>query len=1235
MQLRTFPCSLASIYPQTGDIFPEYRNPYEYLPYFYIFRQMRPISERRSIRVFISSTFKDMQVERDMLIKRTFPELRKRCRERGIEFTEVDLRWGVTEEQAERGEVLPICLKEIENSHPFFICLLGERYGWVPSPGAIPAFLLEAQPWLADHSDKSVTEMEIIHGVLANPEMNNRAFFYFRNPGYLDTLTGTDQSDFRDSDPDRIKQLTKLKEKIRLSGCRVRENYSDPGEVADLILDDLWEIIDEAYPAGTRPGPMDQEIIDHEQFAESRRGVYIGREEYFRRLDSHAGINEPPLVVTGVSGSGKSALIANWVYRFRRENPGIYVIQHYIGSSPQGSNHISIIKRIMHEVRRKFLLPEKMPDDPEELKKAFPKWLGMAARRGRMILVLDGLNQLEDEGNAHELWWLPVTFPEEVKVIVSVMPGKILDLLSERNWTLFHVTPLEKDERHLLITEYLSRFRKALSNMQMTTIMLSEHTGNPLFLKVFLDELRVFGVHEKLDEAISHYLDSGSPGELFDKILQRLEKDYETNRPGLVGDALSLIFASRRGLAEKELLSMLGSGGDPLPQALWSPLFLALEESLISRHGLLNFFHDYLRQAVYNRYIVNEENERLWHERLGNYFTDTPADYRKADELLWQLMKAGDWSALAKAIQDPALLTEAWDINKYDLRQYWVLTEEHTGLTAVDAFREIIDCTDELLPGTWVASRLLIHFGYKEEAFKVLNHMSEFLDEDSEMYRVVRNDQATILRDWGRLDDAMTLYRKNEEEARKRGDEDDIRTSLNNQALLLGMQGRLDEAYNLFSELESEARKNSNFYSLVIYLSNQSRILSQRGRQEEALDKNSEAERLARANGNRDDVSLLMLNRASILKDMGRTDESIIILEQVEQACRSEGDREGLGISLASHAQMLMQNDNIREALDMYKESERLLRAVGNKQYLTISLAGQAKIIEELGGSAKALRMYREAEAVLRELGDKENLAICLKDQVPILFCDTGEQEKALELIRESEHLLRDINNPFNLRTVLSVHILLLKELNRNDELPGMYEELEKICRGTGEIDELLEYLEEHSLVLNSLERHEEALAILEEQEHLMIKTEKSENLAMNLGNQGLTLSSAGRFEEAMEKHVMSGQLFTEQGNGIGQSISLCNQALILREWGRHQEALKLHEEEEKLCRKAKYADGIQRSLGYQALAYFELRQFRKALKKLREQKRIADREGIEIQDIFNETRDRLENGQEENDRKE
>lgn len=58
----------------------------------------------RSVRVFLSSTFVDMGKERDALVKHAFQELRKTCAERAIAFSEVDLRWGITQQQAERGE---------------------------------------------------------------------------------------------------------------------------------------------------------------------------------------------------------------------------------------------------------------------------------------------------------------------------------------------------------------------------------------------------------------------------------------------------------------------------------------------------------------------------------------------------------------------------------------------------------------------------------------------------------------------------------------------------------------------------------------------------------------------------------------------------------------------------------------------------------------------------------------------------------------------------------------------------------------------------------------------------------------------------------------------------------------------------------------------------------------------------------------------------------------------------
>ncbi|MBE9581137.1 MAG: DUF4062 domain-containing protein [Proteobacteria bacterium] len=84
----------------------------------------------KTIRVFISSKFKDMQAERDHLVRSVFPRLREELLKRRIHFIDVDLRWGVTSEQ----DALEVCREIVDECRPRFLCILGGRYGSVP-PG--------------------------------------------------------------------------------------------------------------------------------------------------------------------------------------------------------------------------------------------------------------------------------------------------------------------------------------------------------------------------------------------------------------------------------------------------------------------------------------------------------------------------------------------------------------------------------------------------------------------------------------------------------------------------------------------------------------------------------------------------------------------------------------------------------------------------------------------------------------------------------------------------------------------------------------------------------------------------------------------------------------------------------------------------------------------------------------------------------------------------------------------
>lgn len=105
----------------------------------------------RTVRIFISSTFRDMHAEWDHLVKVVFPELRERCRKRKLHVVDVDLRWGVTEEEAEQGKVLETILDEIDHTRPFFIAILGERYGSIPEK--IPEDTESIYQWLREYPD--------------------------------------------------------------------------------------------------------------------------------------------------------------------------------------------------------------------------------------------------------------------------------------------------------------------------------------------------------------------------------------------------------------------------------------------------------------------------------------------------------------------------------------------------------------------------------------------------------------------------------------------------------------------------------------------------------------------------------------------------------------------------------------------------------------------------------------------------------------------------------------------------------------------------------------------------------------------------------------------------------------------------------------------------------------------------------------------------------------------------
>lgn len=98
-------------------------------------------NNQKTFRLFISSTFSDFQVEREILQTKVFPDIKEYCSSKSYTFQPIDLRWGVSNEAQLDQKALEMCVEEVQSckthDYPNFLIMLGDRYGWVPLPNII------------------------------------------------------------------------------------------------------------------------------------------------------------------------------------------------------------------------------------------------------------------------------------------------------------------------------------------------------------------------------------------------------------------------------------------------------------------------------------------------------------------------------------------------------------------------------------------------------------------------------------------------------------------------------------------------------------------------------------------------------------------------------------------------------------------------------------------------------------------------------------------------------------------------------------------------------------------------------------------------------------------------------------------------------------------------------------------------------------------------------------------
>ncbi|XP_051678544.2 telomerase protein component 1 isoform X2 [Oryctolagus cuniculus] len=608
----------------------------------------------RSIRLFISSTFRDMHGERDLLLRSVLPALQARAAPHRISLHAIDLRWGITEEETRRNRQLEVCLGEVENSQ-LFIGILGSRYGYVP-----PSYNLPDHPhfhWAKQYpSGRSVTEMEVMQFLNRDRhrQPSAQALIYFRDSSFLSSVPDAWKSDFASESEDAARRISELKSYLsRREGVTCRRYPCEWGGVAagrpyvggleefgQLVLQDVWNMIQKLYlqPGAQleQPASIPDDDLVQATFQQLQSPLSPARPRLLQDMVQQVTLRRERLtLVTGQSGQGKTAFLASLVSALRAPDvakAAPMVFFHFAGARPDQGLALTLLRRLctyLHsQLRELGALPNTYRGLVWELQqRLLPKSAESLKPGQTLVLIIDGADRLVDPKGQLISDWIPKTLPRWVHLVLSVASDAGLGETLEQSQGAHVVAlgALEPTARAQLVREELALYGKRLEespfNNQMQLLLVKRGSGLPLYLRLVTDHLRLFTLYEQVSETL-RTLPATVPL-LLQHILSTLEQEHG---PDILSQALAALEVTRSGLSVDQLHGVLsswrilprgtksweeavaaGNRGDPYPMGSFAYLVQSLRSLLgegpLERPGArLRLSDGSLRTAAKRRY---------------------------------------------------------------------------------------------------------------------------------------------------------------------------------------------------------------------------------------------------------------------------------------------------------------------------------------------------------------------------------------------------------------------------------------------------------------------------------------------------------------------------------------------------------------------------------------------------------------------------------------------------------
>lgn len=595
--------------------------------------------------IFVSSTFRDMQAERDEIQKNITPQLRALARAYGEDIRFCDLRWGVNtaELDSEEGakKVLSVCLDEIDKCKPYILVLLGERYGWIPD-GKLLLNAARRKHFELHELEKSVTALEIEYGALNNPEALKKTIFMFREP-----LPEAD-SVYKGEDAEHTARLEALKNRIRkLAGNRVfsyrvqwdREKNRPVAleQFSEIVTEQLRRLLENDWKAYAELSDAEREYRKHWGWVESKAAQFAGRQKLLAECKALEHQNRS-LLLNGDAGNGKSTLCARLIAGYREQ--GWFVVPFVCGNGGEENSGLDALKYLVNLLEERLAGAQREQYQREismmcnvtpeaSMEADWSAWiirLEMLLRKyygpqeTQVLFAVIGAEKLEQDEMTKRFKYIPELKSRNLHILVSCDSSCDTEGFVGEKLTVPELCP---DEKRALIHGMMSSFSKEIDQEVIDEIIRKGRSGKPLYLSLLVQGLLTFDqsdyaiiAHGGNDmAAISRYQRQfvqdmpDDEMELSQFIFGRLEQD---GNMAFIRSVIEYIAASRFGLRELDLEQLLTRQNISWNSLEFSRLVNFISDFFVERNGLFDFASTALKSAFCGRIDLYRRREELF-----------------------------------------------------------------------------------------------------------------------------------------------------------------------------------------------------------------------------------------------------------------------------------------------------------------------------------------------------------------------------------------------------------------------------------------------------------------------------------------------------------------------------------------------------------------------------------------------------------------------------------------------